>query len=249
MTSHSSGLIRLLTDLDVSAVAAAPVNFAEKLGQFFDFSEAVLLSAAHADVGKKSDTAAPFDTDLEPGNAAGDEFLRVRRSLINSIVKNCTPGASNTKLPSIAADVSIESVSAYEPYHRFYLAQQREIAVNVRQLRANVRNSISATSPTLKQLAALDAVFDDILWERTRKLFSTIPKMLEKRFQHLFNSHKQTLSITNKQDNPAQWMQQDEWLGHFCRDMQSLLLAENDVQLQPVLGLLEAFNNEARKTR
>jgi len=175
--------------------------------------------------------------------------LRVRLTLINSIVKNCTPGVSNNKLPSIAVDASSEIACVYEPFHRFYLGQQRDIVVTVRPLRIHVRDSISTTSPALRQLAALDAVFDDILWERTRKLYSTIPKMLEKRFQYLFNSHRQNISVTNKQDNPAQWMQQDQWIGRFCRDMQSLLLAEIDVQLQPVLGLLEAFNNEARKTQ
>lgn len=249
MNSSGSGLIRLLTELDVAASEAPQVNFAERLGQYFDFSDAVLLSAVHADVEHHENAAIALDAESDSENAVREEFLRVRRTLINFIVKNCTPGATNNKLPSMAADAPIEMGCAYEPYHRFYLAQQREIAVNVRQLRANVRNSVSVASPALKQLVALDAVFDEILWERTRKLFSTVPKRLEKRFEHLLNSHRQTSSTTNKQDNPAQWVQSDGWLGCFCRDMQSLLLAEIDVHLQPVLGLLEAFSKEVRKNQ
>ena len=42
---------------------------------------------------------------------------------------------------------------------------------------------------------------------------------------------------------PSDWLQAGGWLAEFYKDVQELLLAELDVRLQPVLGLLEALNS------
>ena len=38
-------------------------------------------------------------------------------------------------------------------------------------------------------------------------------------------------------------MKQGAWLSRFCNELQTVLLAELDVRLQPTVGLIEALHN------
>jgi len=62
---------------------------------------------------------------------------------------------------------------------------------------------------------------------------STVPLLLEKHFERLRKANRET---------PAS---DDAWLAEYCKDMQSVLLAELNLRLQPVEGLLEALRNES----
>jgi len=241
---NKTRLVRLLNDLDIAETNGRRPSLAEGLEKFLNFSDAITLSTALDSANQKTLSSSQTLPDRAPGNAANVELLRVQRILVNSVVRSCTPGAGVTliKLPSLNSDTPIESAPAYEPYQRFYLAHQRTIADTTRRLRADVRAAIAVHSPALAQLAALDAVFDDILWEKTRRIFSTVPKLLEKRFEQLFAQYGSDAS-----SDPTQWLASGGWLWCFCQDMQALLLAEVDIQLQPALGLIEAFNKEVHK--
>ena len=46
-------------------------------------------------------------------------------------------------------------------------------------------------------------------------------------------------------DDPACWMQPGGWLARFCADMQRVLLAELDLRLMPVAGLVAAVDKES----
>ena len=104
----------------------------------------------------------------------------------------------------------------------------------------------SQSLPALRQLAALDAALDKALCERESKLLSTVPLLLRKRFEHLLKAHQQTLLDTGHADKPDTWMKQGAWLARFCHELQTVLLAELDVRLQPTVGLIEALHNEKK---
>lgn len=239
---NTSRLVRFLTDLSVADVEIPPQQLAEKLGHFLNFSDAVTLSAAHEKNAKNSFESTPVEQEVVEA-----DFLQARNTLITSIVRSCAPNAGSTriKLPTLKLDQTFNVKTAYEAYHRFYVAHQQHIDTSVRSLRAALRDTLSGASLQLQQLAVLDAALDDILWEKSRKLFNAVPKLLEKHFEYLFNTHQQTLAAAQQQDNPTRWQQPGGWLAHFCKDMQGLLLAELDVRLQPALGLVEAFRKEA----
>ena len=249
--TNSSRLIRFLTDLAVSDAEHSQPDFAARLGQLIDFSDALILSAAQERVSAIPSKAPCVSKEEVSRKAVEEEFLQVRSALVNSIARSCTPNAGSTsiRLPTIKADAPVDPVAAYALFHQFYIAHQREIHINARNLQAKVRSAISDVSPQLKQLAVLDAAFDEILWDRTRKLFLTIPKLLEKRFEQLFKAHQQALADTRQDDAPALWMQPGGWLERFCRELQGLLLAELDVRLQPALGLVEAFSKEVNRNQ
>jgi hypothetical protein len=71
--------------------------------------------------------------------------------------------------------------------------------------------------------------------------------LLEQRFEQLLKTHQQKLVETQQADNPAIWMNPGAWLARFCNELQTMLLAELDLRLQPTVGLIEAFNNQITK--
>jgi len=258
---NSSRLIRFLADLSIEGGAESQHSqqaFAERLGQWLGVADAITLHAAH------SAGAANVQAVRQSGASAAVEveFARIRTALANSITKSCSPNAFDARItwpmPKSGAgndakevNEAKELVVAYEPYHRFYLAHQREMDASLRPLRAKLRAALAKASPALRQLAALDAALDQILSEREGKLLATVPVLLEKRFAQLLEAHRQTLLQkpvdTRQADDPAAWMLPGGWLAGFCKDLQGVLLAELDVRLQPAVGLIEAFSNEANE--
>ena len=239
---HSSKLIRCLADLAIVDAAEPGDAFAEKLGLWVHFTDAIILSALHND-----SIASPPKMHLEAQSAArvavGAEFDRIRVSLVNSITKSCSPnlGKTHIELPVPKLELPIDLAAAYAPYRRFYDAHQRDMELSIQPLRFNVRAALAKASPMLKKLADLDAAFETILRDRESKLLGAVPGLLKKRFEKLFKAHQQIFIDTQQADNPACWTQAGAWLARFHNELQTLLLAELEFRLQPALGLIEAL--------
>jgi hypothetical protein len=243
---HSSKLFRCLADLAIVDTVEPGSEFAEKLGQWIHFADAITLSAVHND----SIASAPR---IQPearsaASAAGVEFGRIQAALVNSIMKSCSPtsGKTHIQLPTPQLELPMNLVAAYAPYRRFYEAHQRDMELSIQPLRRNVREALAKVSPRLKKLADLDATLENILRDRERQLLAKVPVLLKKRFEQLFKTHQQKLADTQQADNPAGWMQAGGWLARFCSDMQMLLLAEVELRLQPTMGLIEAFKQDTQ---
>jgi len=242
---NSSRLIRVLADLSVANPAESKRSLAERLGQWLDFSDAIALHAAHD---AASSPAAP--SAARPAGGAGvlavdDDFAQRRTALVDSITSSCSPGVGEARIkwPTQETGAAIDSVAAYEPYRRFYLAHQGEMESIVRPLRRRVRQVLAKACPALKRLAVLDESLDRILSGRERQLLSTLPTLLEKRFAQRREAHRQRLVETG--NDPAAAMPASGWLAGFCEDTRAVLLAELDLRLQPTVGLIEALRNEA----
>lgn len=221
--------------------------FAEELGRWVHFADAITLSAVHNEGGAER-KATMQEVQCERCAAAASEFGRVRSALVNSITKSCSPNSGKThiKLPAAELSLPVDLQASYAPYGRFYSAHQREMDLAVQPLRLHVRRALAQATPALKKLADLDATLDKILRDRESKLLSKVSALLKKRFEHLFMSHQKQLVEAQQADNPAGWMQAGGWLRRFCDDMQMLLLAELEFRLQPTLGLIEASDNKIR---
>lgn len=247
---NSSRLLRLLAELAVIDGAESRQAFAQRLGQWVSFTDAITLHAA-LDAGTApascEPSAAQSGAQAASRAAVRAEFLRVRAAMVDVINRNCSPasGAARLKFPVPQPDVPQELVTAYSPFHRFFLALQREMDAAVGSLRARVRQALAAASPALGQLAALDAALAQILGDRERRLLATLPLLLEKRFAQLLETHQQALAGSGQADDPAAWMRPGAWLASFRDELRAVLLAELDLRLQPVMGLIETFGNEA----
>jgi len=242
---HSSKLIRCLTDLAIVDAVEPGSEFAQKLGLWIHFADAISLSAVHNDSMASPPKVPPVVRPVAR-DAACAEFERIQGSLMNSIMKSCSsnPGKSHISLSTPALELPMDMGATYTPYRRFYEAHQRDMELMIQPLRANVREALAKASPRLKKLADLDATLEKILRERESKLLSKVPLLLKKRFEQLFREHQQKLVDAQQADNPVDWMQAGGWLARFGNDVQMLLLAEMELRLQPTMGLIEAFDNK-----
>ena len=248
-TQQGSRLIRFLTDLAVSDAKISHKNFAEQLGQLIDLSDSFALSDA-----LRSLKRLPFkantddDTRAQYSESIKQHFLQQRSLMVEAIVKSFVPdhGTLALLLPAADSEESINSGKTLDAYVRFYAMQQSEMEHRVIKLRAHVRESLSGHSAALAQLAALDTAIGDTLAIPSRKLFTVVPRLLRKRFTLLHEEH--VAKTQDSIDNNQLWLETGGWLDNFYNEMQGLLLAELEVRLQPVLGLIEALEESTENT-
>ena len=245
---NRSSLVRILADLALLDPLEGGGAFAEKLGLWVDFMSANTLSAALAAIAASAtgpQSLVPSDTSAPVVEA----FDRARLALVNSIGKSFAheAAASRAELGFAKPGKPFAVAAAYAPHRRNYLAHQRDMDLRIRPLRVNVREVLATSSPALKKLAVLDATLESILGDRESKLLATLASLLEKRFEQLFTAHQQALVDAQQADSPGAWMKPGGWLARFGNELQTVLLAELDLRLQPIVGLLEALHNEKTK--
>ncbi|HET7775006.1 MAG TPA: DUF3348 domain-containing protein [Azospira sp.] len=236
----SSRLIRLLTELTGREGPESRQTFAERLGQWMQLNDAIALSGiVNAKVGGTPTPAAEAMEALAASRAA---FARVRTALAETMdtAGVCKPGRGRVKLQALPTGKVLPEESPFAFLHRYYLAQQRSMEAAIAPLRAQTREAVTRHAPALRQVAALDGVLEKSLGERERQSLATIPLLLEKRFQQLCQTRE---APDDSADGPPP-AQPEPWLQAFCQEMQSVLLAELEIRLEPVAGLIEAFGNE-----
>ncbi len=157
-----------------------------------------------------------------------EELATIRKALVQ-------------RIRGFGSDLEFAGEPELEAALNAWLALQRKVAANSRQLRDKVRKSMKDQGPKLAHLAELDAVFDQTMAGYTAQCFSHIPKVLEQRFEH-------RSTTPPEQSPPTPPATTADWFHRYCEEAQSLLLAELDVRLEPVLGLLEACHKEVNNT-
>lgn len=229
-------------------VEASRQDFAERLGLWLDVFDGITLHAAHQSI-KTVDKEKSSDALLARTFALEEEFHTVRTALVTSITSSRASPAGGKRVgnPVPQPETAVEPDAGYAQHRQRYLDQQRHMALRIDALRAHVRQAIAKLSPQLGQLASFDAVMDQLLGGREKKLLATVPVLLERRFGHLRKAHQLGLVAAQRQDDPALWGRPGGWLDVFGKELQEVLLAELEVRMQPVVGLIEAFSNEVKK--
>lgn len=214
---NRSALVRQLAGWLPAPVDAPRQDLAERLGQWLNVADAIALHSTHQALPSVARARRP----AVPASASAvqAEFQRVRATLSQAI----------TNPPRKPGDEStMDADAGFAPHHQRCLEQQRRMEMSIDALRGHVRKTLSHTSPHLAQLAALDAVLDPMLGGREQKLLSTVAAFLKARFDQL------------RQTQPGGWQP------IFEHDLQQALLAELDLRLQPVVGMVEALSHELK---
>lgn len=229
----SSRLVRLLGDWTPVATDGAGMDFAERLSLWVNAFDAIGLQAAQQSIRAITTTATRQPAAARPPrlDALQEDFQRARSALATAIAR---------ELEVITGE------AAYGPYQQRHLELQRQMAMMIEPLRAHVRQALGRVSTALRQLAALDAVFEHLLAAREQALLPTAGSLLERRFEQLRLAHRQALEAAGQPDDPAAWRQPGGWLHAFEGDWRQALLAELDLRLEPVAGLIEALVNELK---
>jgi len=231
-------------ELSADNLSSKDLNLAERLSSLIGVSGSLDLARALQLLPKDIGAA-----QTESGTSIQDDVMATCQKMMQLITSSFVPemviGSADTqiKVPTAIAGIKAEVLQTHEPYRRFYSTHQVEMAVGLQALRKRVRSSVAGVSVELHQLATLDMVLDQSLETHTRKLFNVIPRLLEQRFKLLLQNHLDKVS-GSVDDDPSAWLEPNGWLAFFYHDMRELLLAEFDVRLQPILGLLEALNEQ-----
>ena len=242
-TFHRSALLRLLSEQHPQ-VPEPKYDFGERLGRWLDLADAMtLFSVLGSGAGERTPLprAESTDSDLPA------RLQRVRRALSEAIendgVFRTDPNGSAPRIPfplpqSRASAASADTPPDFTPYHRYYLAHQREMTTAITALRTQARQALAALSPAGRQLAGLDAAFEKALAARESTLLANVPILFSKCFEQRYAEHRAALVGEN---DPATWALPGSWLAAFCNDAKRLLLAELDLRLKLVSGLVAAL--------
>lgn len=248
----SSTLVRLLADWTPAQVEPSGLDVAERLSLWVNAFDAIRLQAAHQSIANLR-TAAPARGRRARAPALADDVQRVRSVLAKAIAQEPGPvvetGHTPADLRRLARDAARPDPAAadagYARWRQRHLELQRQMDLMIPPLREHVRNALAAqASARLQQLAAIDAVMEQVLAGREQKLMPSVAERMERRFAQLLAAHRQALADGGQQDDPAGWRRPGGWLEQFAREWRQLLAAELDVRLQPVAGLVEALSKE-----
>lgn len=248
----SSTLVRLLADWTPAQVEPSGLDVAERLSLWVNAFDAIRLQAAHQSIAAMR-SAAPAHARKPRTPALAQDVQRVRSVLAKAIAQEPGPVVEAAHTPADlrrlarGAAKTGESTAdgGYAPWRQRHLELQRQMDLMLPPLREHVRNALGAqASPRPRQLAALDAVMEQVLAAREQKLLPSVAERMERRFAQLLAAHRQALADSGHDDDPAAWRRPGGWLDQFAREWRQLLTAELDLRLQPVSGLVEALSKE-----
>jgi len=223
-----STFIRALAALDDLPAQAAPDDFAQRLAHWLAWTDAFSLSAALSDAPSRPDVPGFGGR----GALAADEreLARVRTALARTIAEAPDGGPPPRRFgrPLAGAIAPAEMPVDFATYRQRYTKCQLAMETQVVPLRRRLRSSLADRSSSLAKLAELDIVMEQVVGAQERALLATVGARLEPLFDRL------------RAASPDVPSQPGPWLDRFRGEMRNLLLAELDLRLQPVEGLLEA---------
>lgn len=119
-------------------------------------------------------------------------------------------------------DAAEAAEAGYAPYQRRHLELQRRMELMTGPLREHVRHALARASTRMRRLAVLDAALEQVLAPREQALLASVAARLQARFEQ---------------------RRQDGALDDFINDWRQALLAELDLRLEPVAGLVDALSH------
>lgn len=234
--SHAHRLLKLLADNGALKSPGELPCFGERLSRLFGLGDTMKLDAATAHRARQTGVRQPEVVDRLIA-----ELANTRKALIRRI-QSFAEYPNNGTAPDPEATLNA------------WLALQRKVAASSRQLRDKVRNAMKDQGQAMARLAQLDAVFDHTMAAWTAQAFAQTPRILEQQLASPATpietppaSGASDTSASHTPSPPEADVATNRFR-RFCEDAQTLLLAELDLRLEPVLGLLEACHNEVNIT-
>lgn len=251
----SSPLVRTLDAWTPAEPEPSGLDFAERLSLWVNAFDAIRLQAAHQQVASLRSAPAPRPavSAARQAKALADDVQRVRGVLARAIAQDPDPLAASpaalvdprrlVRTPAQPTQGAAAADPGYAPWRQRHQELQRQMDLMIPPLRDHVRQALAQGSPRLRQLAILDAAMEQVLAPREQALLPGVGVRLERRFKQLRAQHMDAAEPATE-DAAAAARRPGGWLDLFGKDWRQLLLAELDLRLQPVTGMLEALARE-----
>ncbi|VVE82508.1 DUF3348 domain-containing protein [Pandoraea sputorum] len=234
-------LIRSLARLSSFAPPEAAPSLSDRLSQWLGWTDAIALSSALKANPANPSAATPGARSAAQSPAA--ELARVRVDLAAAIARDCglaaAPGGQIRAL-SAAERQRAASFAEFPAYRQRYATSQQTMDTAISALRTRLRAQLATTSPDAARLASVDAVMERVMGARERTLLASVPNLLEGHFVRLRDTEQAAMAAPRVPGAPP-LAPAGTWLDTFHRDMQSVLLAELDIRLEPIEGLIAAL--------
>ncbi|SAI29151.1 Protein of uncharacterised function (DUF3348) [Bordetella ansorpii] len=246
--SGGPAFIRLLARLTATHVPESGQPLSDQLGQWLTWTDAVALSAVLGEGRPVVKATAREDDD------PARDVARLRADLTNAIVHDgvfapAKPSGTKRPPPVAMSAPAADAEPEYAVYRQRYLALQQTMETGIGNLRSRLRGMLAARAseartpdarmPDFAGLALVDAVMERSLGARERVLLTSVPRLLEKHFDQL----RQAAQAGADAQAASAATVPPAWLETFRTHMQQVLLAELDVRLQPVEGVLAALQS------
>ena len=224
-----SDLVRLLGDVASGEGEGVGMDFAERLSLWVSAFDAIGLQGTVQSARTAADAAGPrAGTQERVATALTEALQRVRAALASAIAQD--PLALLGRTPD----------SGYAPYQQRHQELQRRMEQMVGALRDQARQAIGRASPRLRELATLDAALEPVIARREQSLLPGAAVLLRRRFDALCPRGELPPADAAQMAIPPSQQA-------FAQAWRQTLLAELDLRLEPVVGLIEALNNEPIK--
>ena len=197
---------------------ACAMDFAERLSLWVSAFDAIGLQAS-----LQSIRTLPAAAEGKVAPARGprtpdlvDDFQKVRSVLARAIAQD----------PLSGADAADGADAGYAPYHRRHLELQRQMEQMTGALRGHVRQAVSRLFARREKRFQRGIEGGQLPQPRRQALLPKGAALLKLRFEQLRLS--------------------DDGAARFARHWQEALLAELDLRLEPVAGLIDALGTELK---
>ncbi|RYF26528.1 MAG: DUF3348 family protein [Comamonadaceae bacterium] len=225
--THLTGstLVRLLAGLidPQKRVRDSRMSFADALNQWTGWTDSIALSKA---LDRPLAVGAAV-AGADPHGAEQAEFDRVRLLQAQTIAREVA-GAGRGPL---------EAAMGFSPFRHCHQTRQQAMESAIGPLRDRVREAVAACPGEASRLAAVDAVMAQVLAVQERRLLATVTTMLGRHFIQLCGAQAADGADGAGADRAGDEARRDL----FRQDLQAVLLAELELRLQPVQGLLAAL--------
>ena len=214
------------------------MDVAERLGLWLNAFDAIKLQSAQQL--RRPPTGRAQPAPRQALRELEQQMQRVRAALAHAIAQDPVAWAGADPVhPGLV------------PFARRHAELQRHMEQMIGPLREQARLSLASACPRLQPLAALDEVMQQVLAAREQPLLAGLQGLLAQRFAQLQAAAAQVapqevdaLEPTDPPRPDPVAQAADHGLQAFRQDWRDALLAELDLRLEPVAGLLAALNKE-----
>jgi hypothetical protein len=219
----TSQLAGLLGDEAAAGTDPSGEDVAQRLGQWLGAFDAVALRSALLTIGSAGAAGGSADPGAAAANSPLDRAPQPDPAQVRALEQDLAQvREALAKLAAPDADAPLD--------RRRHLELQRTMEPRIGRLRDRTRQALAKASPRLARLAALDAAMEQAFAAREQKLLAALPALAERR-------------LAGKPDSPAD-APADTPADAPVDALRQVLLAELDLRLAPVAGMIEEFRNE-----